>query len=233
MPDVPANLRMRFERWDAEGRPPQKAFAWEKPSWQKYLGNRSILETLPKPIDRAGVLEPFQLVHDQDSALDAYIASYLWGYANANFGPYRAARVIRLNTDPDFAAELHELAKLAMTKGGNAAFEYVVGKRQSNRKFFDQWGPAFATKFISFATKVSDQVPTTTIMDSIVVDWFREHCKAIGPLWLNWNSAGSYRRYTECTAEWAEYLGIEPEEVEQLIFGKDVPPEVLQYTRIG
>ncbi|MEV7132141.1 hypothetical protein AB0N24_04550 [Arthrobacter sp. NPDC093128] len=228
MPDVPDNLRRRFERWDAEGRPPQKAFAWEKPSWQKYLGNRSILETLPNPIDRAGVLEPFQLVHDQDSALDAYIASYLWGYAKANFGPYRADRVIRLNKDlgngKDFAAELEALAGIAMTDGGNAAFQHIVDRRQSNRKFFDQWGPAFATKFISFATKTSDQVPTTTIMDSVVVDWFREHYKAIGPLWLNWNSASSYRRYTECIAEWAEDLGIEPEEVEQLIFGKDVPP---------
>lgn len=70
-------------------------------------------------------------------------------------------------------------------------------------------------------------MPTTTIMDSIVVGWFRNHCEEIGPLWLTWNSAGSYRRYTECIAEWAEDLDIEPEEVEQVIFGEDVPPEVL------
>lgn len=225
MPDVPVNLRMRFERWDAEGRPPQKAFTWEKPSWQKYLSGRSILETLPNPIDRAGVLVPFQFVHDQDSALDAYIASYVWGYAQANFGPYRAERVIRLNTDlengKNFAADLHELAGIARTKGGNAAFQHIVDRRQDNRKFFDQWGPAFATKFISFASKASDEVPTTPIMDSIVADWFKEHCEEISPLWLTWYSASSYRRYTECMAEWAEELGIEPEEVEQLIFRRD------------
>lgn len=174
-----------------------------------------------------GVLEPFRLVSDRESALDAYIASYVWGYAQANFGPYRAERVIRLNTlenGTNFAADLHELAGIAMTDGGIAAFQHIVGKRQDNRKFFDQWGPAFATKFISFATKASDQVPTTTIMDSIVVGFFRNHCEEIGPLWLNWNSAGSYRRYTECIAEWAQDLGIEPEQVEQLIFGEDVPP---------
>jgi hypothetical protein len=197
-------------------------FGWKKGNWQKYLGSRSILEKLPNPIDRGGVLESFKLIHDPDSALDAYIASYLWGYAGTGFGPYRAERVIRLNTDPEngkrFAAELHTLAEIAMTDGGTAAFEHVVGKRRVDRKFFDQWGPAFATKFISFATKASDQVPTTPILDSVVAGWFRNHSKEIGPLWLNWNSVGSYRRYTECMAGWAEELGIEPEQVEQLIF---------------
>jgi hypothetical protein len=222
MPAVPDDLRRRFQRWDAEGRPPQEAFEWIKENWRRYFRSHSILEALPNPIDRAGVLEPFTTVNDPDSALDAYIASYVWGYAQANIGPYRAERVIRLNTDlenrKNFAADLHELAELAMSEGGNAAFEYVVGKRQSNRKFFDQWGPAFATKFISFATKASDKVPTTPIMDSIVVDWFGDHCEEIGPLWLTWYSASSYGRYTECMAAWAEDLGIEPEQVEQLIF---------------
>jgi hypothetical protein len=222
MPAVPDDLRRRSQKWEAKGRPPQEAFEWEKRNWQKYLGNNSIVETLPNPIDRDGVLEAFKRVHDPDSALDAYIASYLWGYAKAGFGPYRAERVIRLNTDletgKDFSAELHRLARIATTDGGTAAFEHVVGKRQADRKFFSQWGPAFATKFISFATKASDQVDTTPIMDSIVAGWFRKHCEEIGPLWLTWYSAGSYRRYTECMAEWAEELGIEPEQVEQLIF---------------
>ena len=59
---------------------------------------------------------------------------------------------------------------------------------------------------------------TTPILDSIVAGWFRDHCKEIVPLQLNWNSAGSYRRHSACMAEWAEELGIEPEQVEQLIF---------------
>ena len=79
MPAVPDDLRRRFQKWDAKGRPSQEAFEWEKKNWQKYLGNSSILEALPNPIDRAGVLETFKLVHDPGSALDAYIASYLWG----------------------------------------------------------------------------------------------------------------------------------------------------------
>lgn len=225
MPAVPDDLRRRFQKWDAKGRPPQEAFEWEKKNWQKYLGNSSIFEALPNPIDRDGVLETFKLVHDRDTALDAYITSYLWGYARAGFGPYRAERVIRLNTDPEkgknFAVELHTLSQIAMTDGGTAAFEHVVDKRRADRKFFAQWGPAFATKFISFATKASDQVATTPIMDSIVAGWFKNHCQEIGPLWLTWHSTSSYRRYTDCMAEWAVELSIEPEQVEQLIFRRD------------
>lgn len=224
MPALPDDLRRRFQQWDANGRPPQDAFEWEKKNWQKYLGNYNILESLPNPIGRPGVLEKFKLVNDLDSALDAYIASYLWGYAKAGFGPYRAERVIRLNTDlkngKNFADDLLTLANTTMTDGGTAGFQHVVNRRQADRKFFAQWGPAFATKFISFATKASTQVPTTPIMDSIVVEWFSKHCKEIGPLWLTWYSADSYCRYTECMADWAAELGIEPEEVEQLIFMK-------------
>lgn len=224
MPAVPDDLRRRFQKWDANGRRPQEAFDWKKKNWQEYLGGYGILDTLPNPIDRADVLETFKLINDSDSALDAYIASYLWGYAKAGFGPYRAERVIRLNTDRDrgknFDAELHTLAQKAKTNGGTAAFKHVVDERHNDRKFFAQWGPAFATKFISFATQASDQVPTTPIMDRIVVDWFSKHCKEIGPLWLTWYSTNSYRRYTDCMAEWAEELGIEPEQVEQLIFAK-------------
>ncbi|WP_184739362.1 hypothetical protein [Arthrobacter sp. AZCC_0090] len=222
---MPDDLRTRFENWEAKARPSQAPFEWKKTNWQRYLGSASILEALPNPIDRAGVLESFKFIHNPASALVAYIASYLWGYARTGFGPYRAERVIRLNTDPEsgkhFAADLHTLAGIAMNDGGNAAFEHIVDRRRGDRDFFKQWGPAFATKFISFATKASDKVATTPILDSIVARWFGNHFTEIGPLWLTWHSADSYRRYTEGMAEWARDLSIEPEQVEQLIFGEN------------
>ncbi|TQS94364.1 hypothetical protein EU811_00825 [Arthrobacter sp. TS-15] len=224
MPAVPDNLQRRFEKWNAVGRPPQAPFEWNKKNWQKYLGG-SVLDALPNPIDRNGVLGTFKLICDPATALEAYLASYVWGYARTGFGPYRAERVIRLNTDPgngkDFATGLYTMAGIAMSKGGNAAFEHIVDQRRGDRDFFKHWGPAFATKFISFATNASSRVATTPILDSIVARWFRNHCTDIGPLWLTWHSADSYRRYTACVAEWARELSIEPERVEQLIFGED------------
>jgi hypothetical protein len=71
MSAVPEDLQRRFDEWNAKGRPLQKAFSWDKENWQRYLGPRGILETLPNPIDRAGVLKSFRLVDDSASALDA------------------------------------------------------------------------------------------------------------------------------------------------------------------
>lgn len=219
---IPADLKTKFETWDASERPHQVGFQWKTENWRRYLGNSSILDSLPNPIDRRAVIDTFRRIHDSDSALDAFIASYLWGYAKAGFGPYRAERVIRLNNDPergkDFAAELFKLARIAMEEGGVAAYEHIVSERRRDRHFFAQWGPAFATKFISYATQASDRVVTTPILDAIVSEWFGDHCAEIGRLWLTWHSAGSYRRYTDCMAEWANELSIEPEQVEQLIF---------------
>ncbi|GAB2707557.1 8-oxoguanine DNA glycosylase OGG fold protein [Arthrobacter bambusae] len=185
VPPVPPNLRTRFQNWDAKGRQPQQSFKWKKENWRRYLGSYVVLDDLANPIDRAAVTEWFKRIHDPASALDAYIASYLWGYARVGFGPYRAARVIRLNTDPenekDFKGELRTLARIATEEGGLAAFQHVVDERARSRRFFRQWGPAFATKFISFATMTSPAVDTTTIMDSIVSRWFAEHCREIGP----------------------------------------------------
>lgn len=222
---MPADLQTRFLSWDARGRPQQVAFEWKKENWQRGLGDIGVLNALPNPIDRAGVAEIFKRIHNADTALDAYIASYLWGYAKAGFGPYRAARVIGLNTAPvtgkDFAVELCTLAQVAMDNGGVAAYEHIVTKRRHDRHYFRQWGPAFATKFISYATKASDQVDTTPILDSVVARWFGKHGTELGPLRLTWHSSDSYRRYSECMAEWAHELAIEPEQVEQLIFAAD------------
>lgn len=222
MTAVPADLKAKFQEWDTNGRQRQVGFAWKTANWRKYLGNHTILDALPNPIDRSAVIDTFRQIHDASSAQDAFIASYLWGYAKAGFGPYRAERVIRLNNDlehgKDFAADLFTLANIAMDEGGVAAYEHIVSERRRDRHFFAHWGPAFATKFISYATQASGKVGNTPLVDAIVSEWFGDHCTEIGRLWLTWHSAGSYRRYTDCMAEWANELSIEPEQVEQLIF---------------
>jgi hypothetical protein len=122
MPAVPDDLRRRSQKWDAKGRSAQEAFEWKMRNWQKYLGDNTVLETLPNPIHRGAVLAMFKLVHDPDTVLDARIASYPWGYAKAGFGPCRAERVMRQNTELEngrhFAVELNALARIAMTYGG-------------------------------------------------------------------------------------------------------------------
>ncbi|MDQ0690945.1 hypothetical protein QF047_001905 [Arthrobacter sp. W4I7] len=59
---------------------------WIKENWRRYFRSHSILEALPSPIDRTGVLERFTMVNDPDSALDAYIASYVWAMPRPTLG---------------------------------------------------------------------------------------------------------------------------------------------------
>lgn len=222
MTTVPSDLKAKFQTWDSSGRPRQAGFGWKAENWRRHLGSHSILSSLPNPIDRVAVIDTFGRIQDAAFALDAFIASYLWGYSKAGFGPYRAERVIRLNSNPeqgkDFAAELFALAQIAKEVGGVAAYDHVVSERRRDRRFVAHWGPAFATKFISYATQTSDKVETTPILDAIVAEWFGQHCIEIGQLWLNWHSADSCCRYAVTMAEWANDLGIEPEQVEQPIF---------------
>lgn len=220
--ELPFDLRRRFDAWHAGGREPQERFDWKPKTWGKYLGSYEMLGALENPLGRAEVTGWFERIHSPASALDAYLASYVWGYAHAGFGPYRAARVPATNTDPetdrDFGRELYTLATKAMTDGGVEAYDWIAKRRRSDRRFFINWGPAFATKFISFSTLATEAVPTTPIMDDVVRRWFRAHCPDSPALRLNFYDTASYERYAAKMAEWAQALRITPDQVEQLIF---------------
>lgn len=60
--------------------------------------------------------------------------------------------------------------------------EQIVSERRKDRHYFVQWGPAFASKFISYATQASDKVGATMMLDAIVSEWVGTHCKEIGYL---------------------------------------------------
>ncbi len=213
---VPPKLRTAFDDWDDSGRKPQSAFEWNKAVWEKRLPDfADMLRKLPNPIDRSGVTTWFTDIDDEAAAERAYLASYVWGYASANFGPFRAHRAMTAN--PTFASDLLEVAKIAQTEGGIAAFQHVVDEKGRNNAFFKFYRPAFATKFIYFATKAAPDVETTPIMDSIVCAWFAANVEGVR-LYPSWNSSNSYRTYVDHASQWAAELGIEIDDVEWLIF---------------
>ncbi|MEH0110513.1 hypothetical protein V6N00_12455 [Tersicoccus sp. MR15.9] len=223
MIEVPPDLRERFEAWDAKGRPPQPAFGWDRQRWVRTLPDQPMLATLADPIDRAVVTGYFEDIDTKQDALDAFLATYVWGWANAGYNASRAARILRLNTGDgrDFAADLLELAGIAQAEGGVAAYRWATVRREADPQFFAQWNAAFGTKFISFATIAANRhgtVPITTIMDKIVKNWFARHAPQIRRLNPSWLAPASYERYTTAIADWAEQLGIRPDEVEQSIF---------------
>lgn len=224
----------RWRSTGANGRPPQATFEWDKENRQKCLGGRSVLDALPNPIDRAGVLESFKLVRAVLRARRIRCQLPL-GLRQGRLPPYRAARVIRLNTDPetgkDFAAYFHTLAKTAMSDGGNAAFQHVV-ERRNTTKILRSMGADFATKFISFATGVP---PCGYHPDhgQHCLGMVRDPLQGDRLLWLTRHGSGRYPPVIRCVAEWAEDLSIEPEQVEQLIFWAELHPEQLSMTQLN
>lgn len=222
---VPDDLKARFAQWVEDGRLPQESFKWRTASWKRKLPGYSVLDDLANPVGRADVVRWFENIDSPAAALDAYIASYIWGYAHANIGPYRAAEVIIENSTPksdrDFATDLFELARVAQTEGGVAAYDHVAALRGTTDRFFHKWGPSFGTKFISFATMgapAAAAVAVTPILDDEVTRWFNRHTVGVERLKLDWRSPGSYRRYVDTLAGWADELGITPDQVEQVIF---------------
>ncbi|WP_143588090.1 8-oxoguanine DNA glycosylase OGG fold protein [Tersicoccus phoenicis] len=228
MTALPSDLRVRFDEWNAQGRPQQEAFAWRRSKWREALANRGlperpVLEALPDEVDRKSVVEHFQVIETPDAALDAFMASYVWGYAHANNGPFRAARAVASNTENgrDFGSELLQLARIAQTDGGLAAYNWAGAARKQDPSFFRYWGPAFGTKFISFATIAASgqgSVAITPIMDAVVARWFTANAQDVQRLNLYWTATASYQRYVDAMAEWSGVLEITPDEVEQLIF---------------
>lgn len=217
MIDVPQALMDAFVLWDRNGRQPQPAFVWKRAAWERWLPESvDALGQVPNPIDRSSVTPFFVDIRDDESAVDAYLASYIWGFARANFGPYRAARVLASNAS--FPADILELARIAAADGGVAAYQHVVVRNKRDSRFFYHWGPAFATKFIYFSTKASPLVDTTTVLDSYVVRWFSRNVGDAKPLELHWGSSDSYQRYVAHIASWGEALSIEVDDVERLIF---------------
>ncbi|WP_461171988.1 hypothetical protein M1D93_13190 [Arthrobacter sp. Z1-9] len=216
MPPVPPELRRLFDAWIIEGRPAQRAFPWKTAGWHRWVpGHSDVLAELPNPIGRADVAALCSEIQDEESAARAFLAASVWGFGDAGYGPYRTRAIF--DNNPGFPADLVSFAKISQTQGGLAAFEHVVQERRANRSYFKGYGPAFATKFIYFTTKAVSDVETSPVMDKVVATWFRKHYPEVR-LRLGWHSAGSYRQYLEALNGWADELGIEVEDVEQLIF---------------
>ncbi len=122
----------------------------------------------------------------------------------------------------DFPDEIFRLARVAVAKGGLAAYRHVAQRRQEDPHFLRYLGPAFGTKFIYFVTKANTSAPSP-IMDAVVQRWFQRHVPTV-PLILEWSSPKSYERYIEQLAGWALQLSaqtnrsIAVDEVEHLIF---------------
>ncbi|MGP5036825.1 hypothetical protein [Brachybacterium alimentarium] len=143
-----------------------------------------------------------------DAVVRAFIAPMIWGYGLVGYGPYRTERVLFRGGDaPDKVAigQLRDVAAVALSQGGTAAFKHIADQRRTNRAYLKYLGPAFGTKFIYFLTKASP-ADTTPVMDSVVTGWVQRNVPDAGTFNLSWWDSGSYERYVGLMNDWASDL---------------------------
>lgn len=145
---------------------------------------------------------------DDTAVVKAFLASMIWGYGLVGYGPYRTERILTRDStaeDKEAIEQLVEIAGIAHSAGGVAAFDYVATQRRSGVPFLKYLGPAFGTKFLYFLTKDSS-VPTTPVFDSVVHGWLQQHAPEAGTFSLSWWDTSSYGRYVDLLHSWAAEL---------------------------
>lgn len=205
---VPEALRELVQRWDTAGRRPQRPTAWSLRPWQAALPeHREYLASLPNPIDRFAVIDLCRGAQDHPTAAArGFIAAMVWGYGRVGYGPYRTARVLAENAEA--GDRLAEVARRAMRDGGPAAFEWFAEHRLRGL------GVAFGTKYLFFCAAASDRAPAP-VLDRLVQGWLVRN--AGWSMRLDWR-VDDYRAYVAAVVAWAAELGVEPADVEYVMF---------------
>ncbi|WP_336245080.1 MULTISPECIES: hypothetical protein [Paeniglutamicibacter] len=221
---VPEVLIQTFHRWDLAGRPTQAQSRWNTESWSRHLPEyASFLASLGTDrMDRTQAIAAAPDVVDEDTAVQVFLLSMLWGYGPVGYGPFRTRRVLER---AEAKSELLEVAQEAKQAGGLAAFELIADRRRQSRSYLKWLGPAFGTKYIYFLTAQDTKHRPAPVMDAVVYRWFRTHVPN-RPLIVDFWHAPSYRMFLESLNEWSAGLGGEPgqelrvDDVEYLIFAE-------------
>lgn len=204
--DVPARLKTILHHHTSGGARAQKSIEWPRDRWLTWFPEHAhILRNVPAELDRAAVRTMAETPASRDDALAGFLAAMVWGFGRAGYGPWRVRQALDRHADlPD---TLLRAAKAAQDDPVTA-YRILAESRPT------RIGPAFGTKFLHFSVPSSDSSPL--ILDRIVADWCREHADLrFNP--VPWSPA-VYERYLDRLRNWARYLGVMPDVVEELMF---------------
>jgi hypothetical protein len=214
---VPDPLRDALARWGDQGRPEQSGVAWPLGGWQRTLpAYAQFFASLPNPIARPDVAARAEDAdRSPDAATESFLAAMVWGYGRVGYGPFRTAQVLAVN--PQVAPTLLEVARRTKRDGGPAGFEYL------SRNRLHGLGVAFATKYLYYCSVGSTATPAL-VLDRLVRNWLADN--AGWRISLDWR-VQAYDQYVRTAASWARELGLQPAEVEYLMFSDQVSTDSL------
>lgn len=200
---IPADLVALVEAWKKDGRPDQDPITWNRRRWLSDPDVRvaypeltrfeTLITELPNPIGRDDVRKLAQLASaGEREALDAFVASMVWGFGRTGYGAYRTNRILAVN--PDAGRHLHAVALSLRSRGP------VEGYRALANEHRLKWlGPAFGTKYLHFC---SPPDAAALVLDTLVATWLNDHCgtRLVPTRW----STQRYEQYLDDMTAWSE-----------------------------
>jgi len=165
----------------------------------------SFIDEQPDLISRAGVFRHIQgAKYDPNGLEQGFVLAMMWGFGLTRYGPYRTSVMLE-SAGPQFGSQLSEVVELLNRK---ARSEEDVRTAYMKLLELEQCGPAFATKFMYFASPETARIP---IFDSQVAAWLgsegRKDSTKYGGRLSAGNSNHFFDYYTFCT-EASQQLGI-------------------------
>lgn len=218
--DALAAFRELAGRWDGQGRPRQPPIAWPRDRWLQALPDHAaFLRQLPPRLDRdvvrtvgaSAAVGPRQ-------AVEAFVATMAWGFGGVGYGPHRTARMLAQVATP---GALVTVARAIKAHGAIDAYEHLATDARIRGL-----GPAFGTKFLAF-TQPAGARPMALIHDALVGEWLTAHGLR-RPASTTWNLK-VYASYLEQMHRWADLLGLDPSDVEYLIFQNEANAQGSQW----
>ena len=228
MSAMPEAIRRLVELWSADGRSTQPSMAWPRERWiRDFPGSTSALVVLPERLDRAAVINAAaRAAESPQAAVDAFLVVMAWGYGDTvGYGRYRTVNI--LASRPDAGERLQWVARLLADADVFAAHRALSSPGLAQLRGL---GPSFGSKVLYFF-QPPDRRPRALILDAFVAGWLaREAGQAFDA--SQW-SLDAYRRYVGKMHEWADALGIEPDELEMVIFRAEAARRGSQWATPG
>jgi hypothetical protein len=206
----PTRIEQLVAAWRDRGESHQEAIDWSraKPNWRRDLPTLAeFISELPSKLNRTLIGEIFD---NPDNGIDAkFTTVMIWGYGAVGYGSFRTKRMF---ASPDFQLKLEKSSQLSQSEQPLAAYRYL------SKNKIDMLGPAFGTKWISFASPRSNPAP---IYDSFISKWFQHFAADVfaqGPVSsLPWNPS-TYSIYLNWMLEQSRLQDMKCDALELLIF---------------
>jgi hypothetical protein len=217
MTTTPADVAVLITDWMRAGRPAQQPIGWKRDRWLAGQGDQvrypelsrfeGFLRSLPNPIGREHVRDIARsATKGEDEALEAFVASMVWGFGGTGYAAFRTNRILAVNSDA--GERLRDVAQIVATDGP------VEGYRALSKDRWLKWlGPAFGTKYLHFC---SDPERPALVLDALVATWLNEFGGGIRLRPARWSTT-QYATYLDAMTAWSAGA-CAPTDLEMLVF---------------